>query len=276
MTADNQEQIDYWNGDAGLTWVEQQDVLDALLEPISETLLERAAVVAGERAVDVGCGCGTTTLALAARGAAVWGVDISEPMLAHARARAPAHAEVAFARTDAATQTFTPDHDLVFSRFGVMFFADPAAAFRNLRSALGGSGRLCFACWQTPRQNPWMSLAGAAVQPFLPEPEAQPDPRAPGPFAFADPDYVRAILEAGGFTAIEMEACTPELHLGDSLEQAMALLQQVGPLARALAELQGPARDDAMAAARAALEPHVGAGGLNLASAAWIVRARAG
>lgn len=276
MAADNQEQIEYWNGKAGVTWTEQQDILDALLAPISDTLVERAAVRPGERVVDVGCGCGDTTLALAARGAAVWGVDISEPMLARARARTPAGAEVAFARTDAATQGFTADHDLVFSRFGVMFFSDPRQAFRNLRTALRGDGRLCFACWQPPRRNPWMAVAGAAVQPFLSEPAETPDPRAPGPFAFADPDYVRDILEGAGFAGIEVESFTPALHVGDSLDNAIALLQQVGPLSRALAELQGAARDDAIAAARAALEPHVTADGLNLGSATWIVRAGAG
>ncbi len=275
MAANNQEQIEYWNGKAGTTWTEQQDILDALLAPISDMLVERAAVDPGERVVDVGCGCGDTTLALAARGAAVWGVDISEPMLARARARSPAGAEVAFACTDAASQAFTPDHDLVFSRFGVMFFADPHAAFRNLRSALRDVGRLCFACWQPPRRNPWMAVAGAAVQPFLPEPAEQPDPRAPGPFAFADRDYVRDILEGAGFAAIEIESFTPSLHVGDSLDSAIALLQQVGPLSRALAELEGADRDQAIAAARAALEPHVTADGLNLGSATWIVRARA-
>jgi ubiquinone/menaquinone biosynthesis C-methylase UbiE len=170
MSSDNHEQIEYWNGRAGETWVAAQEQLDAMLAPISDALVERAEVMSGERAVDVGCGCGDTTLALAARGATVWGIDISEPMLNRARARAPAGAKVAFARTDAATQAFTPDHELVFSRFGVMFFADPHGAFRNLRTALTEGGRVCFVCWQAPQLNPWMAIAGRAVQPLLPQP----------------------------------------------------------------------------------------------------------
>lgn len=276
MTTSNHEQIEYWNGKAGQTWVVSQERLDALLAPVSRAVIERAAPVPGERAVDVGCGCGETTLALAARGAAVWGIDISEPMLARARERAPADAEVAFDRADAATHAFTPDHELVFSRFGVMFFADPYAAFRNLRSALSENGRLCFVCWQPPRQNPWMAIAGQAVQPFLPEPEETPDPRAPGPFAFADADYVRDILTQAGFAEITIEAFTTTVHVGDDLDQALEFLQQVGPLSRALAELEGDAATRALTAAREALASHLTPAGLDLGAACWIVHARAG
>ena len=213
----------------------------AMMAPITKALLERAAVAPGERVVDVGCGCGSTTLELVRRGALAFGIDVSEPMLALAKERATGLKGVAFRRTDAATQPFTPDHELVLSRFGVMFFAHPIDAFRNLRTGITPGGRLCFVCWQAASENAWMSTAGQAVAPFLPKPAAPPDPRAPGPFAFADPSYLRSVLEQAGFASIEIEDLRVTLHLGDDLEQAMAFQTDVGPVARALAELEGEA-----------------------------------
>lgn len=275
MTAPNHEQIDYWNGQAGRTWVDAQAHLDAMLAPIGRILIERAAVTPGERVVDVGCGCGATTLALATQGAAVWGIDISEPMLAHAAARAEGLDDVAFVRADAATHEFAPDHQLVVSRFGVMFFDDPTAAFANLRTALTPGGRLCFVCWQAPRVNPWVALAGAAVRPFLPEPAEQPDPKAPGPFAFADPDYLRGILDGAGFADVTIEALETRLHVADTLDGAIEFLEQVGPLARTLDDLDDATRQAAVAAVREALAAHLTDGGLDLGSASWLVSARA-
>lgn len=276
MTQDNGQQIDYWNGDAGHTWVTAQDSLDRMLAPITRALLGRAAAAAGERIVDVGCGCGETTLALAGTGAKVWGIDISEPMLAHAKRRAAGNPAVAFSRTDAATQSFTDDHDLVFSRFGVMFFADPHAAFANLRTALQPGGRLCFVCWQSPRNNPWVSIAGAALKPYLPEPRETPDPHDPGPFAFADPDYLRSIVDGAGFTDLAIDPLTPKLKVADDLEGALEFMARVGPMSRAMTELEGDARDRALEAVRTALEPHLGDDGLHLDAACWLVSARAG
>lgn len=272
--ASNQEQIDYWNGEAGTTWVEAQERLDGLLAPISDRLIERAAAAPGERVIDVGCGCGQTSIQLAQQGAEVWGIDVSDPMLTHARQRAAGMERLAFSRQDAASADFTPDHALLFSRFGVMFFVDPIAAFSNLHTALAGDGRLCFACWQAPRENPWMAIAGRAVQPFLPVPEVEPDPRAPGPFAFADPDYVRDILTRAGFSGIELESFRPTLHVADSLDEAIEFQGRVGPVARALAELEGEPRQAALAAAREALSGHMTDAGLDLAAACWIVTAR--
>jgi SAM-dependent methyltransferase len=276
MGQDNAQQIDYWNGEAGHTWVAAQDSLDRMLAPITRALLDRAGAASGERIVDVGCGCGETTVALAGTGAKVWGIDISEPMLAHARSRAGGNPGVAFSRTDAATQSFTDDHDLVFSRFGVMFFADPHDAFANLRTALRPGGRLCFVCWQSPRDNPWVSIAGAALKPFLPEPAETPDPREPGPFAFADPDYLQSIVDGAGFEDVAIEPLTPRLKVADDLEGALDFMARVGPMSRAMTELEGRARDDALEAVRAALAPHLGPDGLRLDAACWLVNARAG
>jgi SAM-dependent methyltransferase len=270
----NQDQIDYWNGKAGETWVRSLDRIDAMMAPITKALLERAAVAPGERAVDVGCGCGSTTLELVRRGALAFGIDVSEPMLALAKQRATGLKGVAFRRTDAATQPFTPDHELVLSRFGVMFFAHPIDAFRNLRTGLTPGGRLCFVCWQAASENAWMSTAGQAVAPFLQKPAAPPDPRAPGPFAFADPSYLRSVLEQAGFASIEIEDLRVTLHLGDDLEQAMAFQADVGPVARALAELEGEVRAQALAAARDALAKHLTPRGIDLGAACWLVTAR--
>ncbi|MCC5887961.1 MAG: methyltransferase domain-containing protein [Gammaproteobacteria bacterium] len=274
MATSNQEQIDYWNGEAGTTWVEAQERLDGLLAPISAELIERAAVTDADRVLDIGCGCGQTSIELARRGATVWGIDISGPMLARARQRAANAERVRFSLLDAASADFAPEHTLLFSRFGVMFFADPIAAFSNLHGALVADGRLCFVCWQAPRENPWMAVAGRAVQPFLPVPEVEPDPRAPGPFAFAEPDYVRDILTRAGFSSIELQSIHPTLHVADTLDEAIEFQGRVGPVARALAELQGEARQAALAAAREALSGHMTEAGLDLAAACWIVTAR--
>lgn len=273
----NQEQIDYWNGNAGTTWVDSQERMDKMLAPLTSPLLAAAAAKSGERVLDVGCGCGDTSLQLAANGASVWGVDISEPMLKRAAARAQldGQANVSFSTADAAAHSFKSEQDLLFSRFGVMFFADPTAAFTNLHSALNTDGRLCFLCWQPPRSNPWMSTAGAAISSFLPEPATKPDPRAPGPFAFADVDYLTGILEQAGFNHIDMSPVTADLHIADTLDEAMESQSRIGPLARALSELEGAPRIAALAAAREALADKMTPTGLDLGAACWLVQASA-
>jgi len=276
MSSSNAEQIEYWNTKAGPTWVESQARVDRMLAPLTAILLDRASAREGERVLDVGCGCGDTSLQLAQTGAAVWGIDISGPMLARAeeRAKEVGRGNVSFSQTDASTQSLTPDHDLILSRFGVMFFADPTAAFRNLHSGLAPDGRLCFLCWQPPRENPWMAITGAALQPLLPPPETPPDPRAPGPFALADKEYLAGILDDAGFRDVEIESATADVHVGDDLDDAMDSQSRIGPMARALAELEGDAREQAIAAARAALSPHVTENGLDLGAACWLVHAR--
>ena len=270
----NEAQIDFWNGPAGDVWVEAQEDMDRMLAPLSELATARAASQANERAIDVGCGCGATTLALASSGSSVWGVDISEPMLAQAKTRAKQLGlnNVAFSVTDAASQNYTPDHDLVFSRFGVMFFDDPKAAFSNLRQSLKPDGRLVFICWQKPAENPWMSIAGRAAQPFLPESGAQ-DPKAPGPFAFADRDWVREILDTSGYRDISIEPVTPVLTVGKDVEEAMYIQGRIGPMARVLSELEGDVREQAMSAVRAALAEHETDAGVQLRAGAWLVTA---
>ena len=267
-------QIEYWNGQAGQTWVNAQERMDEMLAGLSTTTIERADPRSGERVIDVGCGCGATSIALAQQGASVWGIDISEPMLARAIQRSADLDNVQFSQVDAATASLTADHQLIFSRFGVMFFADPVAAFSNLATALVPGGRLVFLCWQAAAANAWVALAGRAVQPFLPVPESPPDPKAPGPFAFADPDYVRSILETAGFSDIHCDPIAAELNVGASLDEAVAFQGEIGPVARVLAELDDDLKQQALAAAREALLPHVNESGVTLGAACWLVSAR--
>jgi SAM-dependent methyltransferase len=269
----NATQIEFWNGDMAETWVQNQMDLDRVLTPLTGPLLDRAAVRAGTRVLDVGCGTGTTSLALTARGARVTGVDISAPMLAHGRRRAAAAgADITYILADASSHTFAADYELLFSRFGVMFFADPVVTFRQLRNALSASGRVCFLCWRALRENPWIAVPlGAAMAQLPPQPPA--DPRAPGGFAFADPDYLRGILAGAGFSDVGIEPLDAELTLGDSLDSAFALFARIGPLRALLANQPPAAREAAEAAARTALAPDVGPGGVRLGGACWLVTA---
>jgi SAM-dependent methyltransferase len=273
--AANAAQIVYWNDTVGPAWVAMQDGLDAQLRPLGEVAMAALAPGEGERLIDIGCGCGETTLALARRvgpGGAVTGADISAPMLAVARSRAEAAglAQARFVQADAQVHAFEPA-DGVFSRFGVMFFADPAAALANLRRALKPGGRLAFVCWRTLAENPWMREPGAAVAPLLPAPAPPPDPFAPGPFAFGDRDRLHGLLKAGGFADIAVTPHDAQIRWPD-LDTAVRLAMQVGPAGTAVREHpELGARIEA--AVRDALAPHAGADGVALASATWIVRA---
>lgn len=275
----NDAQRDYWAGDAGRAWVEHQERMDAGLAPVSTLLLAAAAPQPGERVLDIGCGAGETSLALAdavGPGGHVTGADISPLLLSRARERAAGRTNVAFVEADAQTHAFAGDADLLFSRFGVMFFADPAAAFRNLATALRPGGRLCFACWRPVAENPWTTVPMQALRPLLPAPAAPPDPLAPGPFAFADPVRVTGILAQAGFAAI---AATPRdfpMMMGrgeDPLADAVRFLRKLGPAAAALREAGPEASEAAKPLLAAALAPHVADGRVSLPGAIWIVTA---
>jgi SAM-dependent methyltransferase len=275
-TAANADQIAYWNEAAGRTWAECQDLLDVQLEPLGRAVLDALALSPGEWVLDVGCGSGQTTLALAGRiGAAghVVGVDISQPMLEVARRRAEVAPQVAFHEADAQTFAFEPaTFDAIHSRFGVMFFDDPAAAFFNLRRALRPGGRLAFVCWRTPAENPIMTLPMQAAAAHLPPPEPMV-PGAPGPFAFADAERVRTILAAVGFGDIAIAPQDMPAG-GNSVEGAVDLALKIGPLGRMLRE--HPAAAPAVVGAiRDLMAESAGPDGrVFLDSATWIVTAR--
>ena len=275
MAHDQPTQQEYWNGQAAERWISGRERMDRSLASISTAVIERAAPRAGERVLDVGCGCGTTSLVIAGRvapGGSVLGVDISAPMIEEARGRAGG-APVTFEVADAAERRFAPDFDLLFSRFGVMFFADPAAAFRNLRTALAPGGRMVFVCWRPLRDNPWAFAPLAAARDLLP-PMEPPDPHAPGPFALADSDRLRGILTEAGFRDVAIDAHDDHMYTGASVEEATDHAMMVGPLSRMIAG----APDDLRAAIRprvsAAVEPFATAAGVAAPANVWLVTAR--
>ncbi len=274
MPNENAEQIEFWNGPTASNWVAAEERMDALLAPITSAVLAAAAVGSDEAVLDVGCGCGATSRAMAAAGARVVGVDVSAPMLARARERADSDS-LSFIEADAQTHAFDSKFDLLFSRFGVMFFANPVAAFANLRSALKPGGRVCFICWKAPAENPWLSIGMAAAQPFLP-PAETPHPRAPGPFAFADPDYLTQVLADAGFKDVALTPYNPEMRLGADLEEAMEFVTRIGPLSNALKELASDPREAALAAVREALTPFTSSSGVLLGAACWIATGQRG
>lgn len=280
----NAQQIEYWNEVAGPKWVALEDLLDAQIRGLSLEALARTRPERGERVVDVGCGCGGTTLEIAGRvgpSGQVLGVDISGPMLERARARSSeAQLEhVRFEQADAQIHDFEPGaFDLVFSRFGVMFFAEPEVAFANLRGALRPGGRLAFLCWRDIQRNPWMLVptAAAAAHLELPPP---PPPDAPGPFAFADDERVRGILGSAGFEDVGFESLESELAVGGtgSLDDAVDFLLQMGPAAAALRQAESPAVETVRAAVRESVAPYYVEGpepGVRMSCACWIVTAR--
>jgi SAM-dependent methyltransferase len=278
----NADQIRYWNETAGPRWTALHEVLDRQLRPLGRRAMDRAHLASGERVLDVGCGCGDTTLELGGRvGAAgtVVGVDVSAPMLARARAQADAAGatNVRFEEGDAETHRFPSGaFDLVFSRFGVMFFADPAAAFVNLRAALRRGGRLAFVCWQALAENPWLDVALRAAARHLTLPP-RPAPDAPGPFSFADPDRVRDVLTRAGFAEIAVDDVRETLAVGGGMtvDGAVALLLEgVGPTSAALRDAGPAVRPLVTAAVREALAPFDGPDGVRMASASWIVTGR--
>jgi SAM-dependent methyltransferase len=268
---------------AGEAWVRMQERTDALIDPLGRVAIERLGAVAGEGLLDVGCGCGQTLLELAERvgpSGHVLGVDISPPMLARARERIAGRPPIEVALGDAQTYAFAPGaFDAVYSRFGVMFFEDPGAAFRNLRAAARSGGRLSFVCWQALAKNPWAARPLEAVMRLLPE-SAMPDmlrEGRPGPFFLSDPARVRAILGAGGWKDISLEPVEMPLHLGGAatLDEAVAYSLQIGPAARAMADALAGLKPALEAALREALAPFAGARGVFLDGAAFVVTARA-
>jgi SAM-dependent methyltransferase len=278
---DNAAQIAYWNDRAAITWTAFQERLDALFEPLTALALDAAAPAAGERAIDIGCGCGATVLALAARvgpNGNVLGLDVSQPMSARARDRIAGagltNAQVVV--SDAATYAFPPvAADLLFSRFGVMFFADPVGAFANLRQAVRPGGRLLCAAWRPMADNAWFRVPLEAASALLP-PQPPSDPDAPGPFAFADADRTLGILARAGWHNASLTRQDVPLRLAPAgkIEHAADFATNVGGLARALAEVDPQTRARVRQAVVEVLKTHDSPSGINLTGSTWLISAR--
>jgi SAM-dependent methyltransferase len=278
MTA-NADQIEYWNGPPGEKWVKNQQVMDASLASATAGLLSLAAIKPGERILDIGCGSGQISLLAAdAAGAAgqVTGVDISRPLLALARQRAEGRANIGFIEADAATQPFVPEHDLLISRFGVMFFDDPPRAFANLRKAAKRGGRLAFVCWRPVAENEYAAMPFAIAKPLMP-PLPPADPHAPGPFALADADRLRVILAGAGFCDITITRHDGLMPMGTTPEQAGIQATSLGPTARALRTFGEDVQARVLAAVTDAFRayPRTEDGMISCRIACWLVGARA-
>jgi SAM-dependent methyltransferase len=277
----NADQIAYWNGLGGQHWTDRQPVQDVLLAPISQALIDGCQAKAGERVIDVGCGCGSTSIALAqgvAPNGSVLGVDISAPMLARARELAGKDTPVDFVLADATVYPFDRHgFDLITSRFGVMFFADPVVSFANLHLALKPSGRLAFVCWREPRENPMMMVPLQAAYKHVPK-LPQVGPEDPGPFSFADEKRVTRILREAGFSGIRMEPrdLVLDLAIGRGLEAAVQGALEIGPAARALADHPEDVRAAATQSIREALIPFVHGTSVQMPASIWLATARAG
>jgi SAM-dependent methyltransferase len=275
----NREQIEFWNGSAGERWVRHQERMDRALGPFGGAALDRLAPAPGDAILDVGCGSGDTLLQIAARvGSAgrVVGLDPSRPLLALARQRTAQLSNVRLVEGDAAEHSFEERFQGLFSRFGVMFFAEPERAFSALRRQLVAEGRLGFVCWQALAENPWCYLPLLVACAALGDAPVAPDPNAPGPFAFAGPTRVTGILRGAGFHRIELEAFRIPVTLSETgLDAAVDLTFQLGPVARLLAERSDAERQLARERIREKLAPLERDGVLELEGAAWLVTARA-
>lgn len=273
----NPEMAEFWNTRGGDQWVKERDRYDVMLEPCGRRLLDAADLRDDERVLDVGCGNGATAVEAARRVGPhghVVGVDLSAPMLETARRRASEFGVACrFVQGDAQTMRFEGPFDAVISRFGVMFFDDPARAFANLAGALRPGGRVCFVCWQDMTRNEWISVPAMAVVSHVDVAEL-PDPGAPGPFALADPDRIRGILESAGLTEILLVAASDRLVMGRDPDDVAAFMAS-NEMGRQLLEGNEPEKvARALDAARCALQPYASPHGVALGAAYWVVSAR--
>jgi SAM-dependent methyltransferase len=281
----NEAQIEFWNAAGGERWAAFQERLDLAIRPIGLAAIEAAGLAPGEAALDVGCGCGDTVLELARRVGAdgegtgrVVGLDVSAPMLARAEARAleafGRRARVELTRGDASCHPLPVEgFDVLFSRFGVMFFDEPAPAFAHLARSLKRGGRAAFVCWRAYEDNPWARVPREAAAPVAPP--TPPEPRAPGPFRFAEGDWLESLLTQAGLAEVKLTRVDVPMFLGASLDDAVQMATQAGPVARQLAEVDDAARARAVALVRDALAPHVAADGhVELGTSSWLVTAR--
>jgi SAM-dependent methyltransferase len=272
----NADQFAFWNGPGGHIWVARQEHTDITLAPATETLVAFAAPRTGEQVLDIGCGCGATTLEFArAVGPAgrVAALDISGPMLAEGQARAKAAgiANVDWRQADPATAALD-GFDLLTSAFGAMFFGDPVAAFAHMRRAACPDARMAFVCWRPLAENPWMEVPMNAVSRHLP-PRPKPAPNAPGMFAFADPQHVAEVLTAAGWAPPRLDKFDVDLDIAASrgLEEAVVQSTQIGAVNSWLRDQPAEVVSAAIASVREVLAAHLDGASVRLPGAMWLV-----
>jgi SAM-dependent methyltransferase len=278
----NARELQYWNSAHTRPWADEYEAIDRLFAGLTRIALDRAEPKLGERVIDIGCGSGTTVLELAARvgpNGYVLGADVSKPSVAKARERIAAasvhQAEIMLC--DVSTHVFPANSfDLVFSRFGVMFFADPVATFANIRRAMKSDGRLALAVFRTAQENKWATAALAAVRHLLP-PITPPGPEEPGQFSWADAARVHRILGTAGFKNISLtphDLAMPLAERGGAAEAA-GFAFRVGPVVRATSDASEQKKREVRAALEAFFKSHEGLQGVVLPGAIWVVTARA-
>ena len=274
---DNSQQREAWNGVMGSSWSRLQDALDAMMSPVSARLIEAARIKSGENILDIGCGCGPTTIAigkLVAPNGHVTGVDISGVLLQSARERsAKLGLPIDFAEADASTHKFTRTYDKIVSRFGVMFFADPAAAFANLRSALKPKGEMTFACWRSFEENPFMNELTKEASKVVAIPP-RPTGYAPGPMGLGDKAFTTAMLETAGFKNMRMEPFNEALPMpGHTFEERVDFYSTFGPCAALAREASDKDRKALEDVTRRWVKGRMDAGRATQDGACWLVRA---
>lgn len=265
---------EYWKQEGGRKWVEHIDATETSLQAFNEILLEHASINSGEHVLDVGCGGGVNSMEIARRvgvNGKVRGVDISGPILDVARSRSEGLVNLEFIEGDAALMDLSAgDYDMVFSRFGVMFFSDPIAAFKNLQNSLKTKGRMVFLCWRSLQDNPWMSIPAQAVFSVVEPRNPAPDPLAPGPFSLAESGRIQEILSGAGLKIDKLKAIDVTMELGP-MSETVEYFMQMGPAAAALVDAGAEMKQAASEAIRDALSQFEINGVINPPAAAWIV-----
>ena len=276
----NADMLAFWDGVGGRIWVERQAHTDVTLQEVQDALVSHGAPQSGERVLDVGCGCGASTLDIArAVGSegTVEALDISGPMLAEAdrRAGAAGITNVTWRQADAAT-TELAGYDLLTSMFGLMFFGDPVAAFAHMRAAANDGARMSFVSWRPLAENPWMEVPMQAVLQHLP-PRPKGNPNGPGMFAFANPDRVSQVLTDAGWAEPEFEKldCALDIAAGKGLDEAVLQTTKIGAVNSWLRNQPAEIIDASVASLRSALEPFADGPYVRLPGAMWLVRSAA-
>ena len=281
MSEVNKNQKDFWSGKGGDIWVERQTAMDNMLSPLGEAALNKLNFNEEENVLDIGCGCGHTTLNIAKRIEPlgnVTGLDISEPMLERAKESAVEMSitNTSFKCVDVQTEDLGDQiYSAAFSRFGVMFFEDSIAAFKNINKSLISGGYLSFVCWQSPAVNPWQSLFIQEVKKFLDLPS--PPPRSPGPYAFMESEYVSSILEESKFQDIRIEGHEAEVNMfsGRSLSDSVKDYISINPVVtQMLKESSENQIAEIVNSGIEAFSPYYSEKGLIFPSATWLVTAR--